>query len=76
LLLQSTDGAWYFAAASWNDPTQPVAENRFEELMTALLKFAGPQKYRGANGSAPDTRAGARPLVVRVIPRHTSPHLD
>jgi len=44
LLLQSTDGQWYAVAASWNDTTQPVAEPRFVELLTALVKFAGPAK--------------------------------
>ena len=44
LLLQGTDGNWYAASASWNDTTQPVAESRFVELMTALVMFAGPQK--------------------------------
>ncbi len=44
LLLQGIDGQWYAVAASWNDITQPLAEMRFVELMTALVKFAGPQK--------------------------------
>lgn len=44
LLLQGTDGAWYAAAASWNDTTQPVDELRFFGMMSALVKFAGPAK--------------------------------
>ncbi|RYD51567.1 MAG: hypothetical protein EOP60_10725 [Sphingomonadales bacterium] len=44
LLLQGTDGAWYAAAASWNDTAAPVENERFAGLMQALVKFAGPQK--------------------------------
>jgi beta-lactamase class A len=43
-LLQGSDGNWYAAAASWNDTSKPVDEARFAGLMSALLKFAGPQK--------------------------------
>ncbi|RYE01397.1 MAG: serine hydrolase [Sphingomonadales bacterium] len=42
LLLQGKDGAWYAAAASWNDTTAPVEDMRFASLMAALVKFAGP----------------------------------
>ena len=44
LLLQGTDGNWYAAAASWNDTTKPVEDARFVGLISALVKFAGPQK--------------------------------
>lgn len=44
LLLHGTDGAWYAAAASWNDTAAPVDDMRFVGLMQALVKFAGPQK--------------------------------
>jgi len=44
LLLQGTDGNWYAAAASWNDTAKPVEDARFVGLISALVKFAGPQK--------------------------------
>ncbi|HYW30568.1 MAG TPA: hypothetical protein VE869_03600 [Gemmatimonas sp.] len=44
LLERGVDGNWYAAAASWNDTTQHLEEMRFVELMTALVKYAGPQR--------------------------------
>ena len=43
-LLQGQDGAWYAAAATWNDTKAVVDDARFASLVTGFLKFAGPQK--------------------------------
>ena len=43
LLLQGSDGAWYAAAASWNDTAAPVEDLRFAGLVSALVALAGPK---------------------------------
>lgn len=42
LLLQGTDGNWYAATASWNDPAAPVDTQQFVMLMSALARAAHP----------------------------------
>lgn len=41
-LLQGKDGAWYAAAASWNNAQAPVDDTRFIALMSRAVELAAP----------------------------------